>query len=139
MGDAMNQIVNQAIERQQTQGQGALPPGFAEAMTSMMTAVFWGSAVFGIALSVVAIVGALRRWTWLYYVVLVFLGLGVLGLPINLVNAIGGGAINSAEGFTFPAWTAWVGIATGLASAALFAWMLIALFRFGPWAMRRVS
>ena len=134
----MNQIVNQAIERQQAQSQQALPPGFAEAMTNMMTGIFWGAAIFGIALSVVAIIGALRRWTWLYYVVLVLLGLGVLGLPINLVNAIGGGAINSAEGFAMPAWTAWVGIATGLVSAALFAWMLIALIRFGPWATRRV-
>jgi hypothetical protein len=139
MGGSMDQIMNQAIERQQAQGQEALPPGFAEAMTNIMTGIFWGAAIFGIALSVVAIIGALRRWTWLYYVVLVFLGLGVLGLPINLVNAIGGGAINSAEGFAMPAWTAWVGIVTGLVSAALFAWMLIALIRFGPWAMRRVS
>jgi hypothetical protein len=63
----------------------------------------------------------------------------VLGLPINLINAFAGGAVSSAEGFTFPVWTAWVGIATGLVGAALVTWMLIALFRFGPWAMRKVS
>ena len=61
------------------------------------------------------------------------------GLPVNLANALGGGSVNSLQGFTMPAWTLWTSVATGLVSAALFVWMLVALVRYGPWAMRRAS
>jgi hypothetical protein len=137
MGSAMSQIMNQAIQRQEAGSGQAMPPGFAETMTSLMTVVFWVSAGFAIAISAVAIIGAIRRWTWAYYAVLVLLGLGALGLPLNLINAVSGGSLNSAEGFSLPAWALWVSIATGLAGTALFVWMLVALVKRGPWAMRR--
>jgi hypothetical protein len=139
MSGLMNQVVNQAIQRQQEQSGRPMPAGFADTMSSLMTGVFWASAVFGIAIAVVAIVAALRRWTWAYYAILVLLGLGLLGLPVNLANALGGGTLTAAQGLSMPVWTSWVGLGTGLVAAALFVWMVIALTRYGPWAMRRVS
>ena len=139
MGGTMNQIMNQAIQRQQANSVEPLPSNFSDTMTAMMTGVLWFAAIVGAAIAVVAIVAAIRRWTWAYYAILVLLGLGLIGLPVNLANALGGGSLNSVQGFTMPAWTLWTSVATGLVSAALFVWMLVALVRYGPWAMRRVA
>jgi hypothetical protein len=138
MGGFMSQITNQMVRQQEATNGQPLPPGFSETMTTVMTTMFWGSALVGVILCAVAIIGALRRWKWIFYVILVFLALGALGLPIDLINAFGGGSVNAAEGFSLPAWTAWLGIVTSLVSGGLAAWMLIAAIRFGPWAMRRV-
>jgi hypothetical protein len=139
MAGSMNQIINQAIQRQEATSVEPPPPGVADAMATMMNGVLWVAAILGAAIAVVAIVGALRRWTWVYYVVLILLGLGLLGLPVNVVNALTGGSLNSTQGFTLPAWTLWFSIAAGVVAAALFVWMLIAMVRYGPWAMRRVG
>jgi hypothetical protein len=139
MGSAMNQVMNQVIQRQEATSVEPPPPGFADAMSSMMTGVFWVSAIIGVAIAVVAIVAAIRRWTWAYYAILVLLGLGLLGLPINLVNAASGGSLNTMQGYSLPMWSLWFSIGAGLVSGALFVWMLVALVRFGPWAMKRVS
>jgi hypothetical protein len=139
MGGFTNQVMSEVIRQQETQSAEPLPPGFTEMMTAMMNTMFWISAAVALVIYAVAILGTAKRWTWIFYVILVFLGLGAVGLPINFINAFTGGALNSAQGFALPVWTAWVGIVTGLASAALFVWMLVAAIRYGPWAMRRVS
>lgn len=139
MGGTMNQIMNQAIQRQEANSVEPLPPGFSDTMTTMMNGILWFSAIVGAAVAVVAIVAAIRRWTWAYYAILVLLGLGLIGLPVNLANAASGGSINSMQGFTMPMWSTWFSIGSGLVSAALFVWMLIALVRYGPWAMRRAG
>jgi hypothetical protein len=108
-------------------------------MTSMIGGITWVAAIFGVAICLVVVIGALNRWTWLYYVLLVFLGLGAISLPVNLISATTGSALSSASGFTMPAWTYWLGLATSIPSAALFVWMLIALVKRGPWAMTRVA
>ena len=139
MGATMNQAVNQSFQRQEAQSGQPLPPGFADTMNSLITGILWVSAIFAVAIAVVAIVAAIRRWTWAYYAILVLLGLGLLGLPINIINAVSGGSLTSLQGFTMPAWQAWSGVGTGLISGALFVWMLVGLVRFGPWAMKRVG
>ena len=75
----------------------------------------------------------------IYCAVFLLLGLGLVSLPVNVANAATGGSINAAEGFSLPAQMLWLSIAFGLAGGALFVWMLIALVRRGPWAMRRVA
>jgi len=84
------------------------------------------------------IIGALKRWTWLYYVTLVLLGLGLLSLPLNLANLVTGRVVTSTASFAFPTWYLYVVVGIGLLGAGLFVWMLIAMIRYGPWAMRRV-
>lgn len=141
MSQAINQSIQRSIQRQQQLNPAASPPPaeFMNAMTSLMSGALWVGAVFGLAVAVVAVIGALNRWTWVYYAVLVFLGLASVSLPLDVVNALGGSALSSASGFTMPGWFYWVGVLTALPSTALFIWMLVALVKRGPWAMRKVA
>ncbi|MGA8923583.1 MAG: hypothetical protein WB682_10600 [Candidatus Dormiibacterota bacterium] len=141
MTQAVKQSINQSIQRQQQLNPTVSPPppGLADTISSMIGGITWVAAIFGVAICLVVIIGALNRWTWLYYVLLVFLGLSAISLPINLVSAAGGSALSGASGFSMPAWTYWLGLVTSIPSAALFVWMLIALVRRGPWGMTRVK
>jgi hypothetical protein len=146
MSGVMNQIVAQSIQRQQQLDPTAppLPAGFADSMSTLMTGILWLSVLVGLALYGAGVVGALRRWTWLYYVVLVWLGLGVLSLPLNVVNALTGGsaltsAMTASSGFSMPAGIYWMGIISSVPGSALFVWMLVAIVKRGPWGMVRQS
>jgi hypothetical protein len=141
MSGPMASAMNQSIQRQQQLYPTVSPPSvdFTNVMTSMVGGILWVSAVFGVAIAILAVIGALNRWTWMFYAVLVLLGFGVISLPIDVVDALGGSAISSASGFSLPAWTYWFALVAAIPSAALFAWMLIALIKRGPWAMRKVT
>ncbi len=141
MSGVMTQVMNQAIQRQQEQNPTAspLPTDFASTMGSLMTGVLWVAAVIGVVICAVFIIGALRRWTWIYYVVLVLLGLGAISLPLDLINAAGGSSMAAASGFSMPSWYYLVGILTAIPGTALFVWMVVALARRGPWAMSRAQ
>jgi hypothetical protein len=75
----------------------------------------------------------------MYYVVLVFLGLGTISAPLNLISAATGSSMNASPGFSLPAWTYAVGAIVAIPTAALFVWMLVALVKRGPWGMTRVA
>lgn len=139
MGGTMTQAINQSIQRQQELNPQAspLPAGFADTMNSFMGGALWVAAIFGAAICLVVIIGALGRWTWMYYVVLVFMGLSTVSLPVNLVTAIAGSATSSISGFSMPGWTYWLGVVFAIPAAALFVVMLIALIKRGPWGMAR--
>lgn len=141
MSGFMTQIVNQSIQRQQQLNPQAtpVPAGFVDSMTAMMTGVAWFAAVFAVVLYGAGLFGVLKRWTWLYYVVLAWLGLGLLSLPLNLVNALSGHMMSGTTTLNVPAWFLYQGLASSLLGGALFVWMLIAMIRYGPWAMRRVA
>jgi hypothetical protein len=102
-----------------------------------MTGTLWVAAVFGSVICGVAIIGALNRWTWVYYVVLVLLGLSTISIPLNLLTTASGSAISSMSGLSMPLWIYWIGILFSVPAAALFVWMLVAQIKHGPWAMRR--
>ena len=111
------------------------PPPPAQAVTGItafFSFVFFAGSLIGIVLCVVIIIGALKRWTWVFYVVLVFGGLSTIGLPFNLVGAIQRSVTPGVP--SVAAWESWLQVLYGTASAALFAWMLVALIRYGPWA-----
>lgn len=139
MNGIMSQVVNQSIQRQQEQNPSAspLPADFASTMSSIMTGVLWVAAVIGVVICAVFIIGALRRWTWIFYVVLVFLGLGAISLPLDLINAAGGSSMAAASGFTIPSWYYILGALFSIPGTALFVWMVVALAKRGPWAMQR--
>jgi hypothetical protein len=144
MGAAMTQSMDQGMQRQQQLNPAVSPPPAAltDAMSSMMTAVLvvalWLAAVFGVVIGVVAIVGALKRWSWTYYVVLVLLGFSALALPVNLLSLVSGSARSAMGGVSMPSWTYDLATAVGIPATALFVWMLVALVKRGPWAMRKV-
>lgn len=139
LSGAMTQAINTSIQRQQQLNPAAspLPADFASTMGSVMTGVLWVAAVFGVVISAVIVIGALKRWTWLYYVVLVFLGFGAISLPLDLLNAAGGSALSAASGFSMPSQFYWTGFLFAIPGTALFVWMLVALVKRGPWGMVR--
>jgi hypothetical protein len=141
MSGPFSQAMNQAIQRQQQLNPGSSPPpaDFASTMTSIVGVGLWVAAAFGVVIAVVVAIGALSRWTWMYYVVLVLLGLGAISLPLNLVSAVSGSSVAGASGFSFPGWFYWLSLLTSIPGTALFVWMLVAMARYGPWAMRRVA
>lgn len=140
MGGQMSQIMHAAIQRQQVVNPDLQPPpqSFYDAMNSMMTGVLWFVAIFAFAVAVVVIIGALQRWTWLYYVVLVLLGLGVVSGPADLVN-FATGSFSSTYGYSPPEWLYGIGIVSWFPSTALFVLMLVALVKRGPWGMTTVT
>ncbi len=135
----MAQAMTESLRRQQQTYPTVSPPPaeVISAITSIMSGVLWVAALFGLAISLVMIVGALNRWAWTYYVVLALLGLTVISLPVNLINAFGGTAISATSGFSMPSWTYRLGLALAIPAAGLFVWMLVALVKRGPWAMTR--
>lgn len=140
LAGTMAQVMNQSIQRQAQLYPQATPPPveFTSSMTSLITAVLWVSAVFGLAVCAVAIIGALMRWTWAYYVILVLLGFGTLGL-LDVFSALMGSAMSSATGFMVPTTLYWFGFILAIPDTALFVWMLVAVVRYGPWAQRKVA
>ncbi|TMC81053.1 MAG: hypothetical protein E6J08_08445 [Chloroflexi bacterium] len=141
MGGLMSQYVQQSVQRQQAAyppGEGP-PPGFTEMMTSIMSSTVWLSAVFALAIAIVAIIGAWKRWTWVYYAVIVLLGFGVLGLTYNVIDLISGGTLTSAQSLQVPQWARVVAVSSGVVGTALFVGMLVALVKRGPWGTKRIS
>jgi hypothetical protein len=138
MGGQMAQIVNASFQRQQQLNPDVAPPppGFIDAVTSMMTGMIWVAALFGLGIAALVIVGALKRWTWLFYVVLVLLGLGVVSEPFNLLT-YSTNSFSTVSGYTPPGWVFGLGLVSWIPTTALFIWMLIAAIKRGPWAMTR--
>ena len=137
LSGSMSQAITQSLQRQAELNPNSTPPppDFINTMTTMMSGVLWVTAFIGIAVCAVAVIGALRRWTWTFWAILVLMGLGALSLPFNLVGALFGTSYSSTYGM--PAWSVWLSIVYGIPGAALFVWMLIALIRYGPWAMTK--
>ena len=141
MGGVMTQVMNESIQRQQQLNPEAtpLPPDFTNTMTTMISGVMWVAAIFTFVIYAAGLVGVIKRWTWIFYAILVLFGLGLIGLPINILNAVTGQMFTGGQGLNLPSWFLYTGILIGLVQAGIFVWMLVALVRFGPWAMRRIS
>ena len=134
-------IMDQTFQRQAALNPDVSPPPaeLVQSMTTFMNGIMWVGVVIGFGICVFFIIGALQRWTWIYYVVLVLLGLGALQGPLNLVNIFNSSAYASATGYAFPTSFYVVGLIVWIPSTALFVWMLVALVRRGPWGMVRVT
>src|SRR5260370_934399 len=92
MSGTMSQMINQSIQRSTAQNPEVSPPPaeVVSSITTMMSGVLWVAAIIGVVFAVVVIIGALARWTWMFYVVLVLLGLGAISLPFNIIGALAG-------------------------------------------------
>jgi hypothetical protein len=136
----MSAVMQRSLQQQQQAypaGQGP-PPGFTDMLNAMVTGSIWIGAIIGLAIAVVAIVGAIKRWTWAYYVILVLLGFTLLGTVFNLINLVAGGALTARQPQP-PDFTRIASYVFGAIDTVLFVWMLVALVRRGPWAMKRIS
>ncbi len=132
MADYMNQLV----QRQAQLDPNAAPPP-ADMLTlinNFMIVGFAIGAAIGVAISVVAIIGALQRWTWVFYAVLVLLAFETMSFPFTLISAFANSVVSPIK---LPVGMTAASVAFGAAGATLFIWMLVAIFRRGPWAMTR--
>lgn len=134
LSSEMSQLFTQGLQQSQAQNPNASPPPaqLANGLTALFSFVFWGGTLLGSVVCVLVIIGALKRWTWMFYFVLVFGALSTIGLPFDLIGAI---QRSTSSGIpSVAAWESWLQVLYGIASAALFVWMVIALVRYGPWA-----
>ncbi len=137
MAGTMSQAMNQAIQQQAAQNpdMGTPPPEILGTYTSMMTVTLWSVVFVVIAIATLVVIGALKRWTWMFYTLLVLLGLSTLSLPFNIIAAVSGSS--GLNIYSLPSWIYWVSTGIGVLLAVLFVCMLVAVIRFGPWAMQR--
>jgi hypothetical protein len=138
MAGPMADYANQIIQRNAELNPNVAPPP-ADFLAIVTTAMTWGlaiGAVVGVAISVVAIIGALKRWTWVFYVVLILLGLETVSFPFTLISAFSTSAINPVK---LPVALTATSVAFGFPAVALFVWMLVAAMKRGPWGMKRAA
>jgi len=137
MAGPVSDYVNQVIQQQAALNPDTPPPpaDVLSTIHSVITVALAIGAAVSVAISAVAIIGALRRWTWVFYAVLVLLGLSTVSFPFNLISAFATSAISP---FKLPVAITAASVAFGIPAVALFIWMAVAAFRRGPWAMTRV-
>lgn len=86
--------------------------------------------VFAAVFGVLGVLTVLRRWSWLFYVDLVILGLqGVFGTVGGLIGMATGSAASGIQPIA--------GLAFSVIALALFVWALLARIQRGVWAGRR--
>jgi hypothetical protein len=138
MGSSVSQVFNNAMQQQQQLNPDVTPPPpeLMTTMTSLINGSIWVGALIAFTIAVLAIVGAMRRWTWVYWAVMVLLGLTAISLPLRFLGAVGG-TLSAGNAVQVPAAATVAGIVFGLAGAVLFIAMLIAIISRGPWGMTR--
>ena len=138
MAGPISDYVNQAVQQNAALNPDVPPPtaDVLATINSVITVALAAAAAIGVGISAVAIIGALRRWTWVFYAVLVLLGLQTVSFPFTLISAFTTSAFSPMK---LPVAITAISVAFGVPAVALFVWMLVAAFRRGPWAMTRVS
>ncbi len=82
----------------------------------------WIVVIVIAAIEVIAALGSYLGWRWMFWAVLVLLGVSaIVAIAFPNTSPIPG----------------WVPAIESIAAFALFIWMLIGLIRFGPWAMKK--
>lgn len=116
------------------QSQGNLPPSTnVDQVVSIALFAAWAFIIVFVILWLIAALGSYLGWRWMFWVDLVLFGFGTIGALTNLGNFA---RPNATE---VPLWGIAVSEVFGIASAALFVWLLIGIIRYGPWAMKRVG
>jgi hypothetical protein len=131
-------FANETLQRNAQLNPDVTPPAadVLSTINGVMTVVLAITAAIGVAIAVLAIIGALRRWTWVFYAALVLLGLQSVSFPFTVISAFSPSAFSTLK---LPVAVTATSVAFGFPAIALFAWMLVAAIRRGPWAMTRVA
>jgi uncharacterized membrane protein YkgB len=134
----MSDYLNQAMQQNAALNPNVPPPSadVLATINNVITVALGIGAAIGVAISALAIIGALRRWTWVFYAVLVLLALTTVSFPFTLISAF---TTSTLSPFKLPVAITAVSVALAIPAVALFIWMAVAAFRRGPWAMTRSS
>ncbi len=81
----------------------------------------------------VVIIGVLRHWQWLFWLVLIAFGFSILGIPATLLQWAG---VLPAFPGPFPLWYSVCRMAVALIEEGIAVWMLIMYRRSGVWGLR---
>ncbi len=133
--DSMNQQ-----NQQLNPGSPTPPPDLMANINSEMTVAFYVVVFVVFAISMFAVIAALSRLMWGFYVIVGLLCLQALYLGFGALSSIVTSlAIAALLGQSIgpPALMIWAEVGFAIPSAALFVWMLIATIRSGPWATRK--
>ena len=138
MAGSISDYVNQVIQQNAALNPDVTPPpaDVLNTIHSVITVALGIGAAIGVVIAAIAIIGALRRWTWVFYAVLVLLGLQAVSFPFTLVSAF---TTSTLSPMKLPVALTVASVALAIPAIALFAWMAVAAFRRGPWAMARVT
>ena len=135
--DAMNR------QNQQLNPSGpTLPPDLMANINNEMTVAFYVSTFVLVAICLLVLAGALSRFNWTFYVIFGLLCLEALYLGFSAAESIVTSLVGSAligQSIGPPAWMIWAEVGFAIPAAALLVWMLIAMVRMGPWAMRNAA
>lgn len=139
LAGALDQSMRRAALQQAQESPGLYPDPnqYADAMGTFGAVILGIIVLFGLAIVAVVLIGTWRRWTWMYYTVLVLLAFQILGLPDQVAGVAG--LFRDQPTFQLPPAAFVLGIISGLIATALFAWMLVALLRRGPWATVKLT
>ena len=117
-----------AIKAQGTQ----VPPGTdIDTIVNFSIAVAYGVVIFFAVLELVAAVGSYLGWRWIFWAALVLFGLSGISAFTNLAS------LANPNRSAVPIAGVVVSEVFALLGLAMFVWMLIAVIRYGPWAMKR--
>lgn len=128
-------LVQQSIDRSlaaQPPGSNVDPAQVRAFLNTFLWTVIIAGLVLGVAVDTVILVGIFRLWRWVYWYFTVVCLLAVIGIPQDVVYAMGVGPVR------LPAWLFVLQIPVALAEAALGVWMILLYRRYGTWARRRV-
>jgi hypothetical protein len=75
------------------------------------------------------IIGVLRHWRWLFWLLLIAFGFSVLQVPATILQLMG------VFSDSFPAWYLLSRMGVALLEVALAVWMIQVYRRYGVWAM----
>jgi hypothetical protein len=115
------------------QAQGTSIPQGTDVNTVVNISIVFAWVVTGIiaAIELVAALGSYLQWRWMFWVVLVLLGLGSVGAVTNL------NTFAHPQTSPVPTWGVAISELMALVSLGLFIWLLIGAIRYGPWAMKK--
>lgn len=120
--------VLKAIQAQGTQ----LPQGTdIDTIVNVTIGITWAIAIFFLVLEIVAAIGSYLGWRWIFWGALVLYGLSAIGALLNISSLFNPSRSPVPEAGLI------VSELLALAGLAMFVWMIVAVIRFGPWAMKR--
>ena len=123
-------VHDQLVKSLATQSQKAYTAGEINTLTDQsLLAGLIGSVFFGLIAVAFGAVTLARRATWIFIVDMVLTGFGVLGLIFALISLVSPQKVALSAAYS---------VLQSMASTALFAWMMVGLVKYGPWAEEKV-